>query len=165
MRFRPPLAPARLRLAAVPAARALVRAVFAVERAVFAADRARFFVFRAVVRARLFVLRAVVRARFFVLPERLLVERLFVERFFVERLFVERLFVLRELLELFDEDRRLRPPLRSAAGISSRATPFARRGISRSRNFAIRSSSRRISRAILAVSLSPTVVASVSIAV
>src|ERR687896_1375990 len=66
-----------------------------------------------------------------------------------------------------DAVRRLRvpPPFRSAAGISSRATAFVRVGIWPARNFAIRSSSRRISRASLAVSLSPTVSASVSIAV
>ena len=66
-----------------------------------------------------------------------------------------------------DADRRLLvpPPFRSAAGISSRATAFVSVGIWPARNFAIRSSSRRISRASLAVSLSPTVSASVSIAV
>src|SRR5918992_4796737 len=64
-----------------------------------------------------------------------------------------------------DAVRRLRvpPPFRSAAGISSRATAFVRVGIWPARNFAIRSSSRRISRASFAVSLSPTVSASVSI--
>jgi hypothetical protein len=56
--------------------------------------------------------------------------------------------------------RRLVPPLRSAAGISSRATAFASCAICFSRNFAIRSSSRRMPRASLAVSLSPTVSAS-----
>jgi hypothetical protein len=76
----------------------------------------------------------------------------------------------RELLDLpFDElldDRRLddrrrdEPPLRSAAGISSRATAFASCSICFSRNLAIRSSSRRMLRASLAVSLSPTVSAS-----
>ena len=69
-----------------------------------------------------------------------------------------------ELLELL-EDRRLlelrrAPPLRSAAGISSRATAFASCSICFSRNFAIRSSSRRMPRASFAVSLSPTVSAS-----
>jgi hypothetical protein len=68
--------------------------------------------------------------------------------------------------ELLDDDlreldrRRDVPPLRSAAGISSRATAFASCSICFSRNFAIRSSSRRIERASFAVSLSPTVSAS-----
>src|SRR5215213_6223534 len=73
--------------------------------------------------------------------------------------------------EPFDELRRAavrrrEPPLvrRSAAGISSRATLLVSCGIWPSRNFAIRSSSRRMPRASLAVSLSPTVSASVSIA-
>jgi hypothetical protein len=64
-----------------------------------------------------------------------------------------------ELRELLDERRRLAerlPPFRSAAGTSSRATAFASCSICRARNFAIRSSSRRMSRAIFAVSLSPT---------
>ena len=64
-----------------------------------------------------------------------------------------------ELRELLDERRRLEerlPPFRSAAGTSSRATAFASCSICRARNFAIRSSSRRIPRAIFAVSLSPT---------
>ena len=63
--------------------------------------------------------------------------------------------------------RRERLPLvrRSAAGISSRATLFVSCGIWPSRNFAIRSSSRRMPLASWAVSLSPTVSASVSIAV
>ena len=59
---------------------------------------------------------------------------------------------------------RLRPPLRSAAGISVRTTSLVSETIVRSRNFAIRSSWRRYSRASLAVSLSPTASASVSIA-
>src|SRR5262245_58376979 len=70
----------------------------------------------------------------------------------------ERPFELLELLDLrrrLVEERRL-PPLRSAAGTSSRATAFASCSICRSRNFAIRSSSRRMLRAIFAVSLSPT---------
>jgi hypothetical protein len=62
------------------------------------------------------------------------------------------------------DERRLRvPPFRSAAGISSRATAFVSCGIWLARNFAIRSSSRRMPRASFAVSLSPTVSASVSI--
>ena len=69
---------------------------------------------------------------------------------------------LRELLEERRELERRRedPPLRSAAGISSRATAFASCVICFSRNFAIRSSSRLIARASFAVSLSPTVSAS-----
>jgi len=62
--------------------------------------------------------------------------------------------------ELLDERRRLGerrpPPFRSAAGTSSRATAFASCWICRSRNLAIRSSSRRMPRASFAVSLSPT---------
>ena len=53
--------------------------------------------------------------------------------------------------------------VRSDAGISSRATAFASVGICPSRNFAIRSSSRRMPRASFAVSLSPTASASASI--
>jgi len=72
--------------------------------------------------------------------------------------------LLDELRELLEErrldDRRRVPPLRSAAGISSRATAFASCSICFSRNFAIRSSSRRMLRASFAVSLSPTVSAS-----
>ena len=76
-----------------------------------------------------------------------------------------------ELRELLDERRELEldrrrelPPLRrSAAGISSRATAFASCSICLARNFAIRSSSRRMVRASFAVSLSPTVSASDSI--
>jgi hypothetical protein len=72
--------------------------------------------------------------------------------------------LLDELRELLDErrldERRREPPLRSAAGISSRATALASCSICFSRNFAIRSSSRRMPRASLAVSLSPTVSAS-----
>jgi hypothetical protein len=74
-----------------------------------------------------------------------------------------------ELRELLDERRELErrrelPPLRrSAAGISSRATAFASCSICFARNFAIRSSSRRMERASFAVSLSPTVSASDSI--
>jgi hypothetical protein len=62
--------------------------------------------------------------------------------------------------ELLDDRRRDLPPLRSAAGISSRATALASCSICFSRNFAIRSSSRRMVRASFAVSLSPTVSAS-----
>ena len=65
---------------------------------------------------------------------------------------------LRELLDerRLEDRRRDEPPLRSAAGISSRATAFASCSICFSRNFAIRSSSRRMPRASCAVSLSPT---------
>ena len=68
----------------------------------------------------------------------------------------------RELLDerRLEDRRRDEPPLRSAAGISSRATAFASCSICFSRNFAIRSSSRLIERASFAVSLSPTVSAS-----
>ena len=73
---------------------------------------------------------------------------------------------LRGLLDLRRRlDERRPPPLRSAAGTSSRATAFASWSICRSRNFAIRSSSRRMPRASCAVSLSPTSVASASISV
>jgi hypothetical protein len=64
-----------------------------------------------------------------------------------------------------DDERRRVADLRSAAGISSCATAFVSCGISFARNFAMRSSSRRMPRAIFAVSLSPTTSASVSIAV
>jgi hypothetical protein len=67
---------------------------------------------------------------------------------------------LDELDELRLDERRRVPPLRSAAGISSRATAFASCSICFSRNLAIRSSSRRMLRASFAVSLSPTVSAS-----
>src|SRR5215217_3238778 len=77
-----------------------------------------------------------------------------------------------ELRELLDErrelERRREPELplrRSAAGISSRATALASCGICFSRNFAIRSSSRRMPRASFAVSLSPTLSASASMPV
>ena len=76
---------------------------------------------------------------------------------------------LRELLlrELLDDERRREldrdlPLRRSAAGISSLATAFASCGICFSRNFAMRSSSRRMPRASLAVSLSFTASASAS---
>ena len=133
----PPFEPARLRFAAVLAAFALVRAVLAADFAPRAADFA--------------PLRADFVARFAPLED---------ERFFDPPLDLreppldlrELLLDLRELLleldELrdFDAELRLRPPpvLRSAAGISSRATLFASFGISFSRNFAMRSSSRRI---------------------
>jgi hypothetical protein len=68
----------------------------------------------------------------------------------------------RALLERRDDERPLR---RSAAGTSSRATAFASCGICFSRNLAIRSSSRRMPRASLAVSLSPTLSANASIPV
>ena len=67
----------------------------------------------------------------------------------------------RELDERRDDD----PLRRSAAGISSRATAFASCSICFARNFAIRSSSRRMLRASFAVSLSPTVSASDSMLV
>jgi hypothetical protein len=74
-------------------------------------------------------------------------------------------FELRELLD-DDERRELDPPLRrSAAGISSLATAFASCGICFSRNLAMRSSSRRMPRASLAVSLSFTASASASMPV
>jgi hypothetical protein len=82
-------------------------------------------------------------------------------RDFVDELLLELLDrPFEELRELRDERRREDPPLRSAAGISSRATAFASCAICFSRNFAIRSSSRLIERASFAVSLSPTVSAS-----
>jgi hypothetical protein len=78
-----------------------------------------------------------------------------------ERDDVEREPPLDELDErLRDDRRRDEPPLRSAAGISSRATAFASWSICFSRNFAIRSSSRLMLRASFAVVLSPTVSAS-----
>jgi hypothetical protein len=58
-----------------------------------------------------------------------------------------------------------RPVERCDAGISAVATAFVSCGIRRSRNFNMRSSSRRMRLASCAVSLSPTAVASVSIAV
>jgi hypothetical protein len=74
-------------------------------------------------------------------------------------------FEREELEERLLDDRRREPPFRSDAGISSRATAFASCSICFSRNFAIRSSSRRIDFASFAVSVSPTVSASVSMAV
>ena len=150
--FEPPFAPARLRFADVLAALAAVRAVFALERADFAPDF------------------AVERADF--APDFAVERADFAVDFAVDFARVDALRdeppLLRELLdeERRDEDDFLRrlPPLRSAAGISSRPTAFASRGICRSRNFAIRSSSLRIERASLCVSLSPTISASVSIA-
>jgi hypothetical protein len=59
--------------------------------------------------------------------------------------------------------RRERVFVRSSRGISARTTSLTRRPSSESRNFAIRSSSRRMLRASWAVSRSPTSVASVSI--
>lgn len=107
----PPLAPARLRFAAVLAAFALVRAVFAADLADLAAERARLFVVR-------LDLRELVDLR-----ERLLL----VER---DRLELE----LRELLRFLDDDRRrVLPPFRSAAGTSARAALRASFGISFSR--------------------------------
>ena len=89
------------------------------------------------------------------------VERLAVEAFAVERLAdepLERPAVAGRLLDARGVRRR------SAAGISSVATPLASDGICFSRNFAMRSSSRRIDLASLAVSLSPTESARLSIA-
>ncbi|HKG36701.1 MAG TPA: hypothetical protein VKA89_09720 [Solirubrobacterales bacterium] len=64
---------------------------------------------------------------------------------------------------LRDERRRRRPPLlRCDAGTSEVTTPLVSVLICRSRNFAIRTSSRRIERAIWAVSLSPTFSANAS---
>ena len=82
---------------------------------------------------------------------------------------VERLEPFDVLRELLDEERlevvRDVPLRRSAAGISSLATAFASCGICFSRNFAIRSSSRRMPRASLAVSLSLTASARASMPV
>ena len=86
------------------------------------------------------------------------VERDAVERDAVER---ERAAVVRDR----DREREAVAVRRSAAGISALATSFVRRGISFSRKLAMRSSSRLIAFASLAVSLSPTVSASDSIAV
>jgi hypothetical protein len=81
----------------------------------------------------------------------------------------ERLEPFDELRELLDDERRELdrdlPLRRSAAGISSFATAFASCGICFSRNFAMRSSSRRMPRASLAVSLSFTASASASMPV
>ena len=79
----------------------------------------------------------------------------------------ERLEPFDALRERLDEERRvLDPPLRrSAAGISSFATALASCGICFSRNLAIRSSSRRMPRASLTVSLSLTASASASMPV
>jgi hypothetical protein len=81
----------------------------------------------------------------------------------------ERLEPFDELRELLDDERREldreAPLRRSAAGISSLATAFASCGICFSRNFAMRSSSRRMPRASLAVSLSFTASASASMPV
>jgi hypothetical protein len=71
----------------------------------------------------------------------------------------------RELLrERVDVERRRDAERRSDAGISSVTTAFTSCGISFSRNLNMRSSSRRMVFAIFAVSLSPTAVASASIA-
>jgi hypothetical protein len=82
----------------------------------------------------------------------------------------ERLDPFEELRELLDDERRREldrdvPLRRSAAGISSLATAFASCAICFSRNFAMRSSSRRMPRASLAVSLSFTASASASMPV
>src|SRR5215210_3244492 len=81
----------------------------------------------------------------------------------------ERLELFDELRERLDDERREldrdEPLRRSAAGISSLATAFASCGICFSRNFAMRSSSRRMPRASLAVSLSFTASASASMPV
>ncbi len=82
-----------------------------------------------------------------------------------ERPFDELLELLLDERRELDERRDDDPLRRSAAGISSRATAFASCAICFSRNFAIRSSSRRMLRASLAVSLSPTVSASDSMLV
>ena len=71
----------------------------------------------------------------------------------MERLRDEALPLPRRLLERL---RRLLPPLRSLAGIDSRTTALVSVGICLWRKDAMRSSSRRIERASLAVSLSPT---------
>jgi len=68
-------------------------------------------------------------------------------------------------LERDDERRRRRPPLRSAAGISSVATALVSCGMRRPRKSRMRSSSRRMRRASCAVSRSPTICARCSIAV
>jgi hypothetical protein len=80
--------------------------------------------------------------------------------------------VRRERDDALDELRRdpdLRPErpedARWSLGISALTTAFTSRGSSASRNFAIRSSSRRIDLASCAVSLSPTSLAKVSIRV
>ena len=72
---------------------------------------------------------------------------------------------LRERLDARREVDRDVPLRRSAAGISSLATAFASCAICFSRNLAIRSSSRRMPRASLAVSLSLTASASASMPV
>ncbi len=81
----------------------------------------------------------------------------------------ERLEPFEELRELLDDERREldreAPACHSATGISSLATVFASWAICFSRNFAMRSSSRRIPRASLTVSLSFTVSASASMPV
>ena len=81
----------------------------------------------------------------------------------------DRLEPFDDLRDLLDEDRRdlLRdvPLRRSAAGTSSLATAFASCVICFSRNLAIRSSSRRMPRASLTVSLSLTASASASMPV
>src|SRR3954463_4793749 len=77
------------------------------------------------------------------------------------RLRDEALLLRRRLL---DPLRRRLPPLRSLAGIDSRTMALVSVGICFCRNDAMRSSSRRIERASLAVSLSPTCSARVSIA-
>ena len=65
----------------------------------------------------------------------------------------------------FVEPRLVRAPLRSSAGISSLTTAVVSCGIRRWRNDAMRSSWRLMSRATRAVSLSPTDLASASMAV
>jgi hypothetical protein len=95
-----------------------------------------------------------------VLPE--LLDRDVVLRVPLDPPFDELRVLLEELRERRDAERPLR---RSAAGISSRATALASCGICFSRNLAIRSSSRRMPRASLAVSLSLTASASASMPV
>ena len=102
-RAEPPFAPARLRLAVVFAAFAVVRAVLAADFAPFAAERARLLALEPVLRLRDELLRAD--------DEDEEDER----RFDDER------------------ERRRPPPLRSAAGTSSRAVLFASLGMSLSR--------------------------------
>lgn len=98
-------------------------------------------------------------------PDREALERPDVERgrFADERL-VESLVRARDrLVERVDRERRV--VARWSRGISARTTSLTSRSISARRNFAIRSSSRRMLRASWAVSRSPTAVASVSMRV
>jgi hypothetical protein len=83
----------------------------------------------------------------------------------VDRDDVDRLREVELVRRRLEVERRRRPVERCDAGIDSVATALVSCGISRSRKPDIRSSSRRMRLASWAVSLSPTVVASVSIAV